>query len=265
MDHDDSSHQGGRHAGPERLWRWGNSADRFRDQFTALSAQADESLTLPDRLCRAVVEILPVDSACLSLMLAPQVCIPVGASDVDAVLADRLEFTLGEGPHTDSCQSPRPSLFSDIAGPPSLGWIRWPTYTAELRARTRFVSVFIFPLSVHGSVLGSLHLYRCDPGTMGDAGEGLVLASLIADRLLGDHRLLAGPQEHDVRWLEGPLAHGRYQVWRAQGLVMRRNRLDPEQALDLLRARALTDGCLLEDIAEDILSQRAPVPDLKVP
>jgi hypothetical protein len=43
---------------------------------------------------------------------------------------------------------------------------------------------------------------------------------------------------------------------------MKANRLNPAQALDLLRAQAYTAGRLLDAVADDIATGRVPIPVL---
>lgn len=231
----------------------------------ALAVQIGGRLSLPDRLCRAVVRVLPVDSASLSMSLGPRISVPVGASDNDAVLAERMEYTLGEGPITHAGATRAHLLIPDLAVPTSAGWTRWPLYTSELLSRTRLRGVFVFPLLTEGLLMGSLNLYRHSPGGIGDVTEVAAIATLIARQLLVSDPAAHGDDEPDQRWLEGATATLRYQVWRAQGRVMHVNDIDAQPALDLLRARAYSDGRLLEDIAVDILTGHLPVPNLGPP
>ena len=198
-------------------------------------------------------------------VVGPQVCVPVGASDADAALAEKLEFTLGEGPCSDCYASQRTVLVADIDQPSSPAWARWPTYTAELINRTSYRGVFGFPLLAEGSAMGSLHLYQRSPDRIDDIAGTVAVVRLITSHRLGGSPATTPIDDHDLRWLEGPLARCRFQVWRAQGLIMQVNGLDAQQALDLVRAYAYTVGRLLEDIAADILAERLPVPDLRAP
>ncbi len=236
-----------------------SAAARFTHVLQWLSSNDAAGPSLPDRLCWAALAVLPVDSALLSVALGAGVWVPVGASDVQAALAEQVEFTVGEGPSTDSYTSRRRVQVADIGTTGSQGWNRWPTYTAELLARTSYRAVFAFPLMAENSVMGALNLYRSAPGPAGDVEDIVALTSLMSTHLLGEQR------GSDQRWLEGPLALRRFQVWRAQGLIMQANHITAEQALDLLRAAAYTQGSLVEDLAADILADRRAVPNLNAP
>ena len=135
-------------------------------------------------------------------------------------------------------------------------------YAAEMSRRTPYRAMIAFPLRVWDPVVGWLTLYQRAGTVPIDVGSGTVIAARITDLLLGAGRLTEHRVERGRRWLEGPAARRRAQVRRAQGITMQLNRIGSSDALAVLRARAYGAGELLDDLAEDIVAGRVPVPTL---
>jgi hypothetical protein len=217
---------------------------------------------LPDQLCRAVVDVLGVQGAAISVYLGGDIAVPVGASDLDATTGEALQFTLREGPCFEAYSSRQPVLVPDVARPDSRAWSAWPNYAEQLTRRTSYRGVFAYPLLSSGLVMGSLSLYGASQGGTGGSGAVTGIADRIADRLLQAEIITNSAGEPEHRWMDGPASRRRRQVWLAQGLTVQINKLTPGQALDLLRAQAFTEDRLLDDFADDIVSGRLPVPIL---
>jgi hypothetical protein len=224
---------------------------------------------LADRVCRAVVEVLDVDGAAISVYLGGDVAIPVGASDLEATRGEALQFTVREGPCFESYTTREPVLVPDLRDGRSPAWSRWPTYAAQMIEHTPYQGVFAFPLLASTITVGSLGLYRY-PGAPeeraplhGDGGDAASVAARIAVRLLEAERAPGPDGDPQHRWLDGPTGHRRRQVWLAQGFTLQANDLTPGQALDLLRAQAYAADRLLDEVADDIVTGRLPVPDLR--
>jgi hypothetical protein len=214
-------------------------AERFEQAATARGVGADRHQDLwPDRLCQAVVDVLTVDGAAISVYLGGDVAVPVGANDLDASMGESLQFTVREGPCFESYRTRCPVLIANLRDPNSPAWAHWPIYASELSQHTAYHSVFAYPLMDSGLVLGSLSLYRRTSGHLQNLADTRVIAASIAERLAEEL------------------------FWQAQGLTAQANRITPGQAIDLLRAQAYTADRRLDDVAEDIMSGRLPVPDL---
>ena len=234
--------------------------DEFEAAVARRGAGVDRDL-MPEQLCRAVVDVLGVDGAAISVYLGGDVAVPVGANDPAASMGEALQFTVREGPCFESYRSRRPVLISDLRDSTSTAWTRWPTYAAQLTQHTAFHGVFAFPLLHDGIVLGSLSLYRRNGGPTMDVGTADAIAGRIADRLAVE--LFTGPEgESSPRWLDSPSALRRRLVWQAQGLTSRANSITPGEAIDLLRAQAYSADRPLDEVAGDIMSGSLPVPDL---
>jgi hypothetical protein len=228
----------------------------------ARTGQAKKDSAVPDLLCPAVVEVLPVDGAAISLYLGADIAVPVGASDSDAARAESLQFSLREGPCFSAYASRRPTAIPDTAPPRSPARSSWPNYTAELGRHTPYRAVFAYPLVLDGSAMGSLSVYRRAPGRSGVLADLTAITALTTTYLVeaGTFGGLDGDPGH--RWIDAPATEARKRVWVAQGEIMLVNKLNAAEALDVLRAQAYSAGRLVDAVADDIVAGRLPVPVL---
>lgn len=205
-----------------------------------------------DRLCKAAAQVLPVESVAISVFLGPDVCIRVGASDDRAALAERLHFTAGQGPCLQAYLTRRPVLVRDLRDPDSEARTAWPVYVGQMSARTSYTSMASFPMRVLGSALGVFSLYRSDVDEELDLALVTAVVAWTTRMMLSVEEMARAPREPGPPWLDGPVSRQRM-VWRAQGIVMRVHGLNPRQSLNLLRARALASGRLVDELAEDVV------------
>ncbi len=219
---------------------------------------ADAEL-LPVRLARAAVATLGVDGAGLSVVDAEGRRIPLGASSLAAACAERLQFTVGEGPCWEAQRTRRPvfAVLADLRR-------RWPPFADLLTAQTPFRAVVALPLREDLAGAGALDLYFTDgtavPGldvfTAVAVGE-LVTAALTEAAVWSDW-----PAERGPDWLHGPEARRRAAVLRAAGRAAMALETDPASVLALLRAAAYAGGRTVEDVAEDLEAGRLRVEDI---
>jgi len=253
---------GFRPPGPEPFRRPKPGLDaRFEAAVVQGEFRAEGVRLLPERLCLAAQEVLDVDAAAISVFLIGESCFPVAATDEDATLAETLQFSLGEGP----CLQPSALqvLIPDLHQAESAAVRAWPMYAAEMTRCTPFRTLIAFPLQVSGPPLGWLTLYRRSVTTPLGARDGSVVAALVTEQLLGAGRFTRHRLERGRRWLEAPAGRRRAQVRRAQGMIMQLNAINSADALAVLRARAFGSGRLLDDLSEDIVAGRLPVPVLE--
>ena len=88
---------------------------------------------------RAAVSVLPVTGAGLSMI--DRLRIPLAASDLDVITAERLQTTLGEGPCLAAVAMGEP-LVADLAGMA----VSWPNFHERFAAESPYRSVASFPL-----------------------------------------------------------------------------------------------------------------------
>jgi hypothetical protein len=219
-----------------------------------------ETLT-PSVLCRAVIELLPVDGAGLSTLLG-LLRLPLGASSEAAQAAEVLQTSLGEGPCLAAAVS-RTTRVADLADLSR----RWPVYGEALVRRTPFRSVAAVPLtSPDGEVFAALDLYAEDDHLSRrlDVDEvGRHIAAPMS-ALLGI--CMAEVRDVDLErdlpeWYRAATA-GRHHVWVATGMLIGRERQSTRDALSLLRAHAFSLDRSLDDLADDLVEGRLTLDDL---
>ena len=236
----------------------GSAAERFDTALASSPADLAGPELLPARLARASAIALGVDGAGLSLHVGV-LRTPIGASDAHTAHAERLQFTVGDGPCLRAQDNGTVIAFSleDIAR-------NWPQLWAALLNETGFRAVLSVPLPPPMGPLVVLDLYVRDPATL----TGLDRADVQAVALATTQELaltVSGPEFPDdgSGWLDGPDAQRRANVWQAMGLVGLTFGLDAQDAIATMRASAIAAGRVVDDIAADIVAGRLVPADLR--
>ena len=229
-------------------------ANRFEEEVDAagLRGLAGTEL-LPERLVRAAAAMLPVAGASLSLLEGGDKRVPLGSSSPEAAVAERLQFTVGDGP----CMTAQ-RLGEPVFAPEDELRRRWPQFTEQLFARTSFRGIVAFPLQEALSGVGAIDLYfrggeRMAQLEVFDAmavGE-LITAALSEAAVFSDWSADEGPD-----WLHAPAPRRRALVWQAMGRLALQLDAEGPEALEILRSHALATGRELDDVAVDVLADR---------
>lgn len=236
-------------------------AGRFE---TALHEVADPRLAgpdlLPERLAVACARMLPVDGAGISVADGLGRRIPLGASGDAAVVAERLQFTVGAGP----CISAQGSREPVFAPRPELRR-RWPAFADLLSARTPYRAVVALPLREAISGMGAIDFYfeRDEDIPALDVFEAMAVGDLVTSALSDAAVWSSWPSERGPDWLHGPAATRRAGVWEAMGKVSLALEVDAPAALDLMRAAAYAGNRTVDEVAEDLLTARIAADSLR--
>ncbi|MGV9990787.1 GAF and ANTAR domain-containing protein [Streptomyces sp. NPDC003374] len=211
----------------------------------------------PEELCRACVRLLPVGGASVSLSGGRGVSAMWCASnDVASRLAEA-QYTLGDGPCQTALDRAAPVLAADLTRGADMR--RWPVFASEALA-LGVRAVFSLPLGVGGAAIGTLDLYRDTAGALPERDLRIALwaRDAITFALLNLYSAARdGEAERDdgmASWVEAAAAD-HTEVHEAVGMVMVQLRLDPEQALDRLRAHAFANGQSVSRTARDVLAR----------
>lgn len=227
--------------------------DTFRAALAASEGERPASELVPQRLVEAAAQVLPVAGVGLSLYFASGRRLPLGASDPVAAAAERLQFTVGEGPCL-SAHAERRALVADEAELTA----RWPTFTAELVARTRIRGVIALPLEDGLAEVGVLDLYTSPPHRVGDLSVSDAL--VVTREVTRVFQEVNGPgRSGGPAWLDSPAAQRRSLVWQAMGFVNISLQIGSADALALLRAHAYGRGSDVDDVAAAVLDRTLPV------
>jgi GAF domain-containing protein/ANTAR domain-containing protein len=211
---------------------------------------------LPARLAHATAIALPASGAAISL-IEEAFRVPLGSSDDNATLAERLQFTQGEGPCLDAVRT-RAAVAVSTAEMTA----RWPTFAGELRAHTPYHAAVSVPVLFDGLV-GAVDLFFDDDDALQDVRFADV--TRVCDIISGILSSAAplgpagtrdtGAQDDDQpAWTRAEAALERRTVWVAVGMVMVSTHLDADDALAALRADAYGRGSTLDAVAADLVA-----------
>ncbi|MDX6319582.1 MAG: hypothetical protein QOD35_2982 [Nocardioidaceae bacterium] len=207
--------------------------------------------SLPERLCAACAEALPVTGVGLAFMNDTGPMGMVAATDGAARTMEDLQVVLGEGPCVEASQSRRPVLQPDLG---VTGGSRWPLFgPAVLRAG--IAAIFAFPLQVGAIRLGVLDLYRDSPGMLRESelDEALAYADAATELILELQGQAQGDALHPALsegFAYSPVIH------QATGMISAQAGIGVGDALLLLRARAYAAERPLTDIAKEVVDRR---------
>jgi hypothetical protein len=238
--------------------------ERFRATVDRLDhADLAGPARLPSRLSTACAQVLPVAGAGLGVFSAPTMRLPIGASDDTAETAERLQFTVAQGPcfhahHTRRC----------VVAPAPVIAARWPLFYDELITHTPVRGIVSMPLSDGLAGVGVLDLYfhqpqdptRIDPDDLQDVADD------ISTRLVEHDIFPTDPDgrsaEDSPAWLDNPTATGRGYVVLAMGMISMGLNLKLDDSLATLRGHAFAANRTVDRIARDIVNRDLPVTDL---
>jgi hypothetical protein len=205
------------------------------------------------------VAALPVDGAGLSLHDMNGLRTPIGASDPVASQAERLQFTHGAGPCLRAHDDGVAIAFDEAAIARN-----WPELHDALIGETPFRAVLSVPLLPPLGPLVVLDLYVREvdalPATDREDVEEVTIA---LTRAMVAAALGAPVQDGGRGWWDGPDALRRARVWQATGMVNLALGLDTEDALDVLRAHAFATDRVVDDVADDVVSGRLSLDELR--
>jgi len=229
------------------------------EEFRTADAQLREAAVagpelLPTRLAKACTRVLPIDGAGISMFTAPTMRIPIGASDDTATIAERLQFTVAQGPCIDAHHTGQ----RVVATEPVIAK-RWPIYHDQLITQTPVRGIVAVPLGGGLNGIGALDLYchrstdiaAINPTDV-DAIAGHITTTLVDAQLFPDLR--NGPFWAGPRWLNNPSITGRGYVLMAMGVISVALAMQLTDALAMMRAHAFAADRTLDATARDIVT-----------
>ncbi|MFF4398264.1 GAF and ANTAR domain-containing protein [Streptomyces sp. NPDC001480] len=255
---DDGARLGGSGGAPEERRRPGvpGSAVPHRKDPAEALAEAVRGATpeqLPERLCAAAVELLPVAGASVSLR-SEGVPVLVGASDDTAAGVAEMQATLGEGPCVCAAETTAAVFAGDLTAGQDMA--RWPVY-AQQATGAGVRAAYSLPLGDSAVCVGTFDLYGTDPGEL--TGPDLHIARLLASALTTALMSLPRGEEEIGRaggfWLDG-LAAGHSEIQQAIGMIMAQLGIDADEALARLRGHAFACGRTALEMAHDVVAHR---------
>ncbi|MET9448086.1 GAF and ANTAR domain-containing protein [Streptomyces cinerochromogenes] len=236
---------------------------RVSETLAAAARGADDPLAVPHALCAACVRLLPVTGSSVSISGGRGVRVTWCTSDRVAARLAELQYTVGDGPCQAALDGGAPVLAADLTQGPDVR--RWPIFAHEavgLGVR----AVFSLPIGVGGAAVGTLDLYSDRVGGLAepDLRVALWVRDAVTSALMNFRTAVRGAagaggdddaEDEVASWVAASEAD-HTEVYQAVGMVMVQLDVDPEQALDRLRARAYADGRTVSQVSRDVLSRR---------
>jgi hypothetical protein len=213
---------------------------------------------LPLRLVRAIGDLLPVDGVGLSVV-SDDFRVPLAATSEPADRAERLQFTLGDGPCLSAARQRRILATDDQEMRR-----RWPMYAEALSEQTPYRAVVTIPVGLD-SVTAAIDLYFSDAKRLRDLP--LVTAAIVVEQtaLALGGRADGSADRHGTEqddsldgssqdWLKTATGGRRAQVWVATGIVMVAVDCGGDDALALMRSAAYAAGVSLDEVAAELVA-----------
>ena len=216
---------------------------------------------IPVRLARACARVLPVAGVGISMFGSDGIRIPVGASDDEAAIAERLQFTAAEGPCLDAHELARSVLATE-----TLIAQRWPDFYTGLVARTPFRAIAAFPWPDALKGAGTVDLLFRNSRDLADLdiSQADEVIAQVEHTLNSENAIEFSPLGPGPAWLAGPAATSRNAVFIAMGMLNVALDVPAPDALALLRGHAYATNRTIDDIAHDLADRRIAAQDLRV-
>jgi hypothetical protein len=197
--------------------------------------------------------MLPVADASLSLLEGGDKRVPLGSSSPASATAERLQFTVGDGPCMAAARLGEP-----VFAPEEELRRRWPAFAEQLYEHTHFRAVVAFPLSEALAGIGAMDLYfrRSERIALLDVFEAMAVGELITAALSEAAVFSEWSADEGPDWMHAPAPRRRGRVWQAMGRLSLQLDVEGPIALDLMRSYALATGREVDDVALDVLADR---------
>ena len=206
-------------------------------------------------LTERCAELLDVESAGLLLADPLEQLRLLAATSEETRELELFQLQADEGPCMDCYSSGQPVSVADLQAEAD----RWPSFVpAALDAG--FASVHAVPMRAAGIVLGALGLFGTRPGELDEADllVGQTLAHIASVAILQEH----APTPSTVMPQLRSALTGRILVEQAKGFLRESLNVSVEQAFQLLRRYARTQGDHLTDVARRLMTDRQSRPAL---
>jgi GAF domain-containing protein len=178
-----------------------------------------------------------------------QLCYVAAAGGPRRALAGS-QLRLGEGPSVDAFLQDAPVDSSDLAGEP-----RWPNFR-PLALAAGIRAWLSAPLRQRHGPIGVLDFARTDPQPW--PPQDLAAANGFARLIVATLQQASARQQQALSPTLRYAAEHDARIEQARGVIMQRERLDEDAAVELLRLQAQIEGQPIRAVAERLLSRPRP-------
>jgi len=222
-------------------------AASFSEFARAAQQQQDPEETLAEIVRSAVALIPGCDEGSISVVVGRRAVMSHAPSSDLARIVDDLQESLGQGPCLDAAYEQETVRVADMASE-----TRWPKFTRAALAAGA-AGMLSLQLFVEGDNLGALNLFSRTPWAFDDESEhiGLMFAAHAAVAYA------AAQQQADM----SRVVASRQLIGQAQGILMERHKLTPDDAFALLVRVSQHRNTKLREVADSlVLSGQLQVP-----
>lgn len=214
-------------------------ADQLADAARSMQGWSSTQLTLEKVVLVATEIIQGCDLVGISIVHGGGIDTPVGTTEALNRI-DELQFELKEGPCFDALHMHEIVHSRDLANDS-----RWPTWGPLIAKEVGVASIVSYRLYTTQDTLGAMNLYatKHDAFDADDIDNGHALAA---------HVGVALAASQNAENLEMAISH-RTMIGRAEGILMERFALTPDQAFSVLRRVSQRQNVKLNRVAEELV------------
>lgn len=219
-----------------------NFADQLADAARSMQGWSSTQSTLEKVVLVATEIIQGCDLVGLSIVHSDGIDTPVG-SDETLNRIDALQFVLKEGPCFDALYRHEIVHSRDLANDE-----RWPRWGPLVAKEAGVASIVSYRLYTTQDTLGAMNLYSTKPDAFDDddINNGQALAA---------HVVVALAASQNAEHLETAISN-RTVIGRAEGILMERFGIPPDQAFAVLRRVSQRRNVKLNRVAEELVRTR---------
>jgi len=199
-------------------------------------------------LAERCVELLDVSAAGIMLADPDGTLRHTACSSEQMRLVELLELQLEEGPCFDAYRS-RAAV---VCESPEEATVRWPRFAPRAQ-ESGFVAVSAVPMRLRSDVIGALNLFSSGETRLDDDDLGVAQAmadiatiGILQERVIRDRKALASQLEFALE--------SRIAIEQAKGIVAQHQKIDVDQAFDLIRRFTRSHNLLLSETARQIVA-----------
>lgn len=219
-----------------------NFSQQLAEAARSLQGWPSTQQTL-DKVVSVATEIIHgCDLVGISVVHSDGIDTPAG-TDPALNRIDELQFQLQEGPCLDALRTHETVMSKDLATDP-----RWPTWGPLVAQEIGVVCIVSYRLFTTENTIGAMNLYSLKPDAF-DADD------IYNGQALAAHVAVALAASENVEHLEMAITT-RTVIGRAEGILMERFDLSPDQAFDVLRRVSQRRNVKLNLVAEELVRTR---------
>lgn len=198
-------------------------------------------------------ELLDAEAAGLMLAGETGALTVVASTSKESMLVELMQLRSGLGPCVECFQTGEVVAVESIA----TGSDRWPGFR-EAAAPQGFQSLHAVPLRLRGETIGTLNLFRAQPGLLSEDDAALArgLADIATIGILHERAL----RESDIAQQQLQQAlNSRVVIEQAKGVIAQLHGLDMDGAFRSLRQYARNHGQPLREVAQGVVDRTLSV------